>query len=112
MQGEVLAHDIFQYVIGPLLLAAVGAIGWLTRSYLHAIRHQVENDHETNLRSDVDRIIKAVDKHDENDSTLANAIASLTASVDRIENYSHLHTKKLERLEDRFDQHLLHHNTV
>jgi predicted metal-dependent hydrolase len=97
---------VVQYVVSPLVLAILAGIGWIIRSYLKAIRHQVENDHGTNLRADVDRIILAVEKHDKNDKALSEAVRSLTTQSAKtaasVEELIHGH----RRLEERFDRHI------
>lgn len=97
---QVLSSPAFlQYVVSPLVLAIVAALGWLSRSYLRAIRHQVENDHSTNLRSDVDRIIEAVERHDGHDIALAQAVS-------RIEETTKDIRAQVGRLERRLDAHI------
>ena len=94
---------ILQYVISPLILAVVAGIGWLIRSYLHEIRHEVKNDHTTNLRADVDKIMAAVQGHHEHDTRLATAVARIEVAV------SH-HGNQLQRIEERFDAHMDKHS--
>lgn len=98
-QPQETSEAFVQYVVGPFVVAILAGIGWLIRTYLKAIRHQVENDHGTNLRADVDRILLSVEKHEENDRLIAGMIA-------RIELVTNETSRGLIRLEDRFDRHI------
>lgn len=90
-----------QYILSPLLLAALAGIGWLSRTYLQAIRHQVENDHGTNLRADLDRIIEVVEE-------LRELEAAKAKTMGHIETLVTYQGSQLNRLEDRFFEHINH----
>lgn len=66
-----------QWVVAPCVLALIGAaaeIGRRLMKRLDAITHQVKNDHDTNLRQDVDEIR-------DGQKVLIEAVASLATDL-------------------------------
>ena len=111
---------IIQFIISPLLVAALAGVGWITRTYLRAIRHQVENDHTTNLRNDIDDIkdalrLKPFVSQDDIDRVLdclekqRMANVKVHAAVDRIEAVLAGSNDRLTRIETRLDTHIEKH---
>ena len=111
---------IIQFIVSPLLVAALAGIGWITRNYLRAIRHQVENDHTTNLRNDIDDIkdalrLKPVVAQDDIDRVLdclekqRMSNVKVHAAVERIEAVLAGSNDRLTRIETRLDTHIEKH---
>lgn len=97
-----MSDAMVQFVWGPSLLLALAGLGWFFRRLLNLILHQVQNDHDTNLRNDVDKIIIAVEKHDANDKTVVETLTKFGATLETL-------VKQGERHEKRLDEHLQHH---
>lgn len=111
--GWAVDATVIQFIIAPVLLAFLGAIGWLARSYLQEIRHQVKNEHKTNLRDDLDRVIETQHKQAdligqmiETQKQQVETSAKQAFAIDRIELAVVHNVKQIDRFESRFDAHV------
>lgn len=106
-----MSDSVVQYVVGPTFILILAGLGWMIRSYLRAIRGQVEGTpvgsshtpHEP-LRDDVSTILAAVREHHDADSQLATEMAGLKVAVQA-------QGSQLNRIEGRLNAHIDQHNS-
>lgn len=114
--------DVVAYLIAGLP-ATVGALGALyvaidSRRHNREIREQVSNDHDTNLRDDVDRAIAGVSRAIEGVERVEAVASRIDERTRRIGNEQHRDrdarrdgdrrlADQLAKLDERLEQHLI-----